>query len=177
MSDIQSSSTMSLAPLLPSITLRDTSDSASPHSDLGYCHYGKDDVTCQCQYWCQCDQVREDLREDSQTRIQSNYLFDPPLLRLPSPKPVESVQTRQDATDVLFQPSLERSGDSASTAAVFTVIIPRVKTEYYIRNNGVSTIRNTTHDFQRGRYATGRGGYGGFRSRGRGGRGPRDEMS
>lgn len=144
---------------------------------MGYCYYGKDDVTRQCQYWCQCGLVREDLREDSQTGMESNYLFDPPLLPWPCPKPLESVRTRQDATDVLFQPSLERSGDSA-TPAVVTVIIPRVKTGYYIRNNGVSTTRNMTHDFQRGRRTTGRGGYRGFRSRGRGGRGPTgDEMS
>jgi hypothetical protein len=164
---------MSLAPLLPPITPRDPSDSASSHSGLGYCYHGKDDVTRQCQ----CGLVREDLREDSQTGMESNYLFDPPFLRLPSPKPVESVQTRQDATDVLFQSSFERAGDSASTAAAVTVIIPGVKAEYYIRNSGVSTTTNTTHDFQRGGRATGRGGYRGFRSWGRGGRGPEDEMS
>jgi len=171
-----SASTMSLAPPSPPITPRDPSDSAS-HSGLRYCYYPKDDVTRQCQYWCQCGLVREDLREDSQTGLESNYLFDPLLLRWPSPKPIESVQTRQDATDVLFQPSLERSGDPASTVAVVSVIIPRVKTEYYIRNNGVSTTRDMTRDIERGRRATGRGGYGGFRSWGRGGRGPRDEMS
>lgn len=170
-------STMSLAPPSPPITPRDPFDPASSHSSSGYCFYGKDDMTCQCQYWCRCGLVREDLREDSQTGMESNYLFDPHLLRWPSPKPVESVQTRQDATDVLFQPSLERSGDSAGTAAAVTVVIPRVNTESYIRNNGVSTTGNTTHDFQRGRRGTGRGGYRGFRSRGRGGRGPRDEMS
>lgn len=165
MSDIQSSSTMSLAPLLPPITPYDPPDSASSHSGLD-CYYGKDDVTCQCQ----CGLVREDLREDSQTGMESNYLFDPPFLRLSSPKPVESVQTRQDATDVLFQPSLERSGDSAGTGAVVTVIIPRVKAEYYIQNNDISTTRSTTHDVQRADY-------GDFRSRGRDGRGPEDEMS
>ena len=168
---------MSLAPPSLPITPRDPFDLVSSHSGLGHCYYGKDDVTRQCQYWCQCGLVREDLREDSQTVMESNYLFDPHLLRWPSPKPVESVQTRQDATDVLLQPSLERSGDSAGTPAEITVIIPRVKAEYYIRNNGVSTTRNTTHDFQRGRRATGRGGYRGFRWRGRGGRGPRDDMS
>jgi hypothetical protein len=159
MSDVQSASTTSsgLAPPSPPITPRDPSDSASSQSGLAYCYYGKDDVTHQCQYWCQCGLVRDDLREDSQTGMESNYLFDPPLLLWPSPKPVESIQTRQDATDVLFQPSLEQSGDSAGTAAVVTVIIPRVKTEYYIRNNGVSTTGNTTHDFQRGRRAAGRG--------------------
>jgi hypothetical protein len=170
--NVQSASTMFLAPPSPPITPRDPSDSS--HSGLGYWYYGKDDVAHQCHYRCQCGLVREDLREDSQTGMESNYLFEP--LRLPSPKPVESVQTRQDATDVLFQPSLERSGDSVGTAVVVTVIIPRVKTQYYIRNNGVSTPRDITHDLQRGRRA-GRGGYGGFRSRGRGGRGPRDEMS
>jgi hypothetical protein len=155
MSDVQSASTMSsgLAPPSPPITPRDPSDSSSSHSGLGYCHYGKDDVTHQCQ----CGLVRDDLREDSQTGIESNYLFDSPLPRWPSPKPVESVQTRQDATDVLFQPSQEQSGDSAGTAAVVTVIIPRVKIEYYIRNNGVSTTGNTAHDFQRGQRAAGRG--------------------
>jgi hypothetical protein len=158
MSDSQSASIMSLAPPSPPITLRDPSDPAFSHSGLGYCYYSKDGVTRQCQYWCQCGLVREDLREDFQTGMESNYLFDPPLLRWPSPEPVESVQTRQDATDLLLQPPLERSGDSASTAVVVTVILPRVKTECYIRNNGVSTTRNTTHDFQRGRRATGRGG-------------------
>ena len=132
---------MSLAPPSPPITPRGPSDSASSHSGLGYCYCGKDDVTRQCGLVC------EDLREDSQTGMESNYLFDPPLLRLPSPKPV-GVQTRQDATDVLFQPSLERSEDSAGTAAVVTVILPRVKAEYYIRNNGVFNTRNTTHDFE-----------------------------
>lgn len=158
---------MSLAPHSPPITPRDPFDTASSHSGLGYCYYDKDDVTCQCrQYWCQCGLVREYLREDSQTGMEANYLFDPPLLLWPSPKPLESVQTRQDATDVLFRPSLERPGDSPDTPAVLTVIIPRVKTEYYIRNNGVSTPRNMTHDIQQGRRATRRGGYRGFRSRG-----------
>jgi hypothetical protein len=161
MPHVQSASAMTLALPSPPITPRDPSNSAS-HSDSGYCYYGKEDVTCRCQYWCWCGLVREDLREDSQTGMESNYLFDP-LLRWPSPKPVESVQTRQDATDVLFHPCLERSGDPASTAAAISVIIPRVKTEYYIRNNGVSTTRDMTHDIQRGWRATGRGGYGGFR--------------
>ena len=152
---------MFIAPHSPPITPRDPSDSASSHSDLGYHYYGKDAVTHQCQYWCRCGLVHEDLREDSQTGMESNYLFDP-LLRWPSPKPVES-QTRQDATDVLFQPFLERSGDSASTAAAITIIIPRVKTEYYIRNNGVSTTRNMSHDLQRGQRANVRAVDGGFR--------------
>lgn len=149
MSDIQSSSTISLAPLLPPITPRDLSDSVSSHSGLGYCYHSKDDVTHQYQ----CSPVRDDLRENSQTSMESNYLFEPPFLRLPSPKPVESVQTRQDATDVLFQ--------SASTAAAVTVIIPRVKAEHYIRN---TPTRNTTDDFRIGGRATGRGGSGGSRS-------------
>jgi len=119
---------MSYAPPSLPITPRDPSDSASSYSGLGYFYYVKDDVTHQCHYWCQCNLVYEDLREDSQTGIESNYLFDPPLQRWPSPKPVESAQTRQDATDVLFQPSLARSGDSAATAAVVTVIIPKVRT-------------------------------------------------
>jgi hypothetical protein len=134
---------MTSTPVLSPITPRDPSDSASD-SALGYYYYVKGD---ECQ--CQCGLVREDLREDSQTRMESNYLFDPPFLRLPSPKPVE-VQTRQDATDVLFQPSLEGSGDSVGTAVVFTVIIPRVKAEYYIRDNGVSTTSEMTHDFEVG---------------------------
>lgn len=141
MSDVQSASTISLeSPSLP-VTPRDPSDSVSLHSGLRsrYCYYGEDDVTRQCGL------VREDLREDSQTGTESNYLFDPPLLRWPSPKPVESVQTCQDATDVLFQPSFERSGESTSTGIIITVIIPRMKVEYYTRNDGVSTTRNTTH--------------------------------
>jgi hypothetical protein len=170
MSDVQSASAMSFAPPLSPVTPHDPSDSASSHSGLGYCCYGKDDVTRQCQYWCQCGFVREDLREDSQTGMESNYLFEPPLLRWPSPKPIESVQTRQDATDALFQPSLERSGDSPGTTPVVTVIIPKVKSEYHAQNDGVSAIRNTTREFQRGQRATRRGDYGGFRSRGRGGR-------
>jgi hypothetical protein len=166
--NVQSASTRFLAPPSPPITPRDPFDPASSHSGLEYYYYGKDDVTHQCHYWCQCGLVREDLREDSQTGMESNYLFEPPLLRLPSPKPV-SVQTRQDAADVLFQ----QSGDVGAAAAI-TVVIPRVMTQYYIRNNGVSTTRDITHDFQRGRRATGRGGRGGFRSQGRGGRSPRD---
>ena len=167
--NVQSASTRFLAPPSPPITPCDPSDPTSSHSGLRYYYYyGKDDVSHQCHYWCQCGLVREDLREDSQTGMESNYLFEPPLLRLPSPKPV-SVQTRQDATDVLFQ----QSGD-VGTAGAITVIIPRVKTQYYIRNNGVSTARDVTHDYQKGRRATGRGGRGGFRSQGRGDQGPRD---
>ena len=142
MSDVQPASTlMSLAPPSPPMTPRGPSDSGSSHSGLEYCYYGEDDVNRQCSLVC------EDLREDPQTGKESKYLFDPPLLRLPSPEPVE-IQTRQDATDVLFQPPPERPGDSAGTTSVFTVTIPRVKAEYYIRNNGVSTTRNTTHDFE-----------------------------
>ena len=146
MLDVQSASP------LPPITPRDP---ASSHSGLRYCYYVKDDVTRQCQYWCQCGPVRE----ESQTGMESNYLFDPLLLRCPSPEPVDSVQTRQDATDVLLQPSLERLG--GCTAAAVTIILPRVKTEHYIRNDGASTITtgNTTHDSQRGRRANGRGSY------------------
>jgi hypothetical protein len=166
--DVQTTSAVPFAPPSPPITpTRCSSDSAFSHPGLGYCYYGNDATSqseCQYQYGL--------VREDSQTGIESNYLFDTPLLRWPSPKPVESVQTRQDATDVLFPPCLERSGDSAGTA-VITVIIPG-KAKYCARNDGVST-RNTTHEFQRGRHFTGRGGHRGFqrgfRSRGRGGRG------
>ena len=143
MSDIQSS-TMSFTTLLPPITSCDPSDSAS--SALGYCYYDKGDVTHQCQYWCQCGIVHEDLREDSQTRMESNYLFEPPPLRLPSPKPIESVQTRQDATDVLFQSSLEQSGDSAGTAVVVTVVIPKVKTELKTAYLQLETRRTTSKE-------------------------------
>ncbi|KAF8492854.1 hypothetical protein F5888DRAFT_882735 [Russula emetica] len=61
-----SASTMSLAPPSPPITPRDPSDSAS-HSGLRYCYYPKDDVTRQCQYWCQCGLVREDLPNRKRT--------------------------------------------------------------------------------------------------------------
>ncbi|KAI0246620.1 hypothetical protein BJV78DRAFT_123887 [Lactifluus subvellereus] len=111
------------------------------------------------------------LYEGCQTSMEANYLFDPPirsvseLIALPL---VESAQTREDATDVLFEPSLERSGDSTGA------VVPRVKichapTIYYSRNGGVS--RNTREPYR----GSGRGR--GFRWRGRGGRGPRDETS
>jgi hypothetical protein len=103
--------------------------------------------------------------------MESDYLFDfPPLFRWPSPKPVDT-QTRQDATDVLFQPSLERSGDSAG-AIVITVVIPEAKTMDCAQDGGITTS-NTTREFQRDRHITGQGGYRDFPWRGRGGRGPR----
>jgi hypothetical protein len=163
--DVQPTSALSYAPPSPPITPRYSSDSAFSHPGLRHCYYGNDATRqCECQYQYGL------VREDSQTGLESNYLFDTPLPRWPSPKPMESAQTGQDATDVLFQPS----GVSAGTA-VIRVVIP-AKTEYYFQNDGVCTL-NTTHEYQRGRHVTGRGGHrgshNGFRSRGRGGRGPR----
>jgi len=94
--------------------------------------------------------------------MESDYLFDPPLPRWPSPKPVESAQTRQDATDVLFQPSLVRLGNTACTAAVVAVIIPKAETENDNGNDGVvvesATVGDTARKFKKGRRATGRRG-------------------
>jgi hypothetical protein len=160
-------SAVSFAPPSPPITPHYSSDSISPHSGLGYCYYGHDDVTCQCECCYQCGLVNEDI----QTGMESNYLFDPPpLFRWPSPRPVDT-QTRQDAADVLFPPSLERSGDSAGTT-VITVVIPEAKAVDYAQDGGISTS-NMTREFQRDRYVTGRGGYRDFHWRGRDGRGPR----
>lgn len=165
-SDVQPTSTVSYAPPSPPITpTRYSSDSAFSHPGVGHCYYGNATSQSECQYQYGL------VREDSQTGIESNYLFDPPILRWPSPKPVESVQTRQDATDVLFPQFLEQSGDSAGTT-VITVILPGKK-EQCSRNDGVSTT-DTTHEIQKGRQFIGRGGHRGFprgfRSRGRGGR-------
>lgn len=151
---------MFFAPPSPPITPRYSSDSASPHSGFAYC---SDDATHQCECW-----YGGLVREDSQTSMESNYLFEPPL-RWPSPQPVESAETRQDATDVLFQPSLVLSGDNAGSPVItVNVIIPKAKTERAENralNDGVS-IGDSTGEFQRGRHATGRGGYRGFRKRG-----------
>lgn len=103
--------------------------------------------------------------------MEVNYLFDPPIRSAPEPIALplaESAQTREDATDVLFEPSLERSGGSTGA------LIPRVKichapTVYYARNGSIS--RNTREPYR------GRGRGRGFRWRGRVGRGPRDETS
>ncbi|KAH9973360.1 hypothetical protein BGW80DRAFT_1310350 [Lactifluus volemus] len=108
--------------------------------------------------------------EDYQTSMEANYLFDPPLRSAPgviSLPLVESAQTREDATDVLFEPSLERSVNLGA-------VIPRVKiyhapTVYYSRNGGI--YRNIREPHR------GRGPGRGSRWRGRGSRGPRDEMS
>lgn len=111
------------------------------------------------------------LHEDAQTSRQSDYLFDPPPrgVTVPAPTSVESAQTREDAVALLFEPPLERSGDSAGT------VIPKVKVchvrlpKNHPQNVGVS---RSTHGPQRGR-VLGRGPH----WRGRGGRGPRDELA
>ena len=114
------------------------------------------------------------LHEDPQTSRQPDYLFDPhppPLARgvtVLASMSVESAQTREDAVDVLFEPPLERSGDSESAGTV----IPKVKIchvrlpKNHPRNVGIS---RSTHGPQRG-HVRGRGPH--WR-----GRGPRDELS
>jgi len=101
--------------------------------------------------------------ENSQTGVQATYLFNPPLRWGMTPTvtliPVESAQTREDATDVLFDLSLEKTGDSGNPP------IPKVK------------ICDTAIDHARGgAYRNARGPQ---RNRGRrkGGRGPRDKTS
>jgi hypothetical protein len=103
--------------------------------------------------------------------MEANYLFDAPLRSesgLIALSLVESAQTREDATDVLFGPSLEQSGDPTGA------VIPRVKIYhapigYYSRNGGISRNMREPH--------TSRGRGRSFRWRGRGSRGPRDETA
>jgi len=109
--------------------------------------------------------------EDYQTSRESDYLFDPPQrwTTVRTLTPVESVQTREDAANVLFEPLHERSGDPAGT------VIPQVKlchARLLTDHPPNVDVSRSMHEPQRGR-VRGRG----HSWRGRGGRGPRDEIS
>ena len=109
--------------------------------------------------------------EDHQTSRESDYLFDPPQrwTTVRALTPVESVQTREDAADVLFEPPHERAGGSAGT------VIPQLKlchVRLLTDHPPNVDVSRSMHELQR-RRVRGRG----HSWRGRGGRGPRDEIS
>jgi len=111
--------------------------------------------------------------EDFRTRMEADYLFDPPgalrcakELAVSAPSPVEeSAQTREAAADVLFF-ELPRVDDSTVAAIVPIVKIGRASAAFY-RNSGESGNTRQPQKLFRGR---GRGR--GFGSYGRGGRAP-----
>ncbi|KAH9984064.1 hypothetical protein BJV74DRAFT_589174 [Russula compacta] len=128
------------APPSPPITPR---DSTCP--PLGYGYDDREDCGLLCDM------------EDWQTSMESDYLFEAPLLRwltVPVLTPLleegEGAQTRQDATDLLFlEPSLGRSPEGGPPSSSDGIDIPKVKIchaaapthiHHHSRNGGVSVV-------------------------------------
>lgn len=133
--------------------------------------------------------------EDWQTSMESDYLFEAPLLRwltVPAPAPLlEGAQTRQDTTDLLFlEPSLGRSSVGGAPSSSDGIDIPKVKICHaaapthaqHSRNGDISIVSGETREpetepAQRAQRGRGRSRGRGFRRYRRGGRGPRNGMS